>query len=119
MLHWALFVVIGFAGGVIGGVFGVGGGIIIVPALVLGFGFTQHLAQGTMLATLLLPSFIFAAWKYYQAGNINIPAALLVSLGMMAGAVIGATYAQGMSAPLLKKMFGVLMILGGLKLMIW
>jgi uncharacterized membrane protein YfcA len=72
-----------------------------------------------MLATLLLPSFIFAAWKYYQAGNINIPAALLVSAGMMAGSVIGASYAQGMPAPLLKKIFGVLMVLAGAKLIFW
>jgi uncharacterized membrane protein YfcA len=114
-----LYILVGMAGGLIGGVFGVGGGIIIVPALILGFGFTQHMAQGTMLATLLLPSFIFAVWKYYQAGNINIPAALLVSLGMMIGSVVGAGYAQNMSAPLLKKLFGGLMVLIGMKLIFW
>ena len=114
-----LYVLVGIVGGVIGGVFGVGGGIIIVPALILGFGFTQHMAQGTMLATLLLPSFVFAVWKYYQAGNINITAALLVSLGMMAGSIVGASYAQNMSAPLLKKLFGALMVLVGMKLMFW
>jgi uncharacterized membrane protein YfcA len=114
-----LYVLIGMVGGVIGGVFGVGGGIIIVPALILGFGFTQHMAQGTMLATLLLPSFVFAVWKYHQAGQINIPAAILVSLGMMAGSIVGASYAQTMSGPLLKKLFGVLMVLVGMKLMLW
>jgi uncharacterized protein len=110
------YILVGIAGGMIGGVFGVGGGIIIVPAMILGFGFTQHMAQGTMLATLLLPSFIFAVWKYYQAGNINIPAALLVSLGMMLGSVVGAHFAHSMSAPLLRKLFGVLMVIVGLKL---
>jgi len=114
-----LYIIVGIAGGLIGGIFGVGGGIIIVPALILGFGFTQHMAQGTMLATLLLPSFIFAVWKYYQGGNINIPAALLVSLGMMIGSIVGASYAQGMSAPLLKKLFGILMVLVGAKLIFW
>jgi uncharacterized membrane protein YfcA len=118
-MHPVLFVLMGIAGGLIGGVFGVGGGIIIVPALILGFGFTQHMAQGTMLATLLLPSFIFAVWKYYQAGQINIPAAILVSLGMMIGSVIGAGYAQTMSGPLLKKLFGILMVLVGMKLIFW
>ncbi len=114
-----LYILVGFAGGVIGGVFGVGGGIIIVPALILGFGFTQHMAQGTMLATLLLPSFIFAVWKYYQAGHINIPAAILVSLGMMVGSILGASYAQTMSGPLLKKLFGILMVVVGMKLIFW
>ncbi len=114
-----LFVLVGILGGLIGGVFGVGGGIIIVPALIIGFGFSQHMAQGTMLATLLLPSFIFAVWKYYQAGNINIPVAILVSVGMMIGSVVGASYAQSMSAPLLKKLFGILMVLVGMKLVFW
>ena len=119
MTEFILYGLVGIAGGVIGGVFGVGGGIIIVPALVLVFGFSQHMAQGTMLATLLLPSFVFAVWKYYQAGHINIPVAIFVSLGMMLGSVIGASYAQGMSAPVLKKMFGILMVLSGLKLIFW
>ncbi|NTV30196.1 MAG: sulfite exporter TauE/SafE family protein [Candidatus Omnitrophica bacterium] len=118
-MQYFFLVVTGIIGGLIGGVFGVGGGIIIVPALVMGFGFSQHLAQGTMLSTLLLPSFIFAAVKYYKAGNINVPAAFLVSLGMMLGSVVGASYAQTMPAPILKKLFGLLMIVGGLKLIFW
>ena len=118
-MHYLLYIIIGIAGGIIGGVFGVGGGIIVVPALVLGMGFGQHMAQGTMLATLLLPSFIFAVWTYFKAGHINWPAALLVSLGMMAGAVLGARYAQTVPAPVLKKMFGVLMVIAGLKLVFW
>ncbi|MBF0388329.1 MAG: sulfite exporter TauE/SafE family protein [Candidatus Omnitrophica bacterium] len=112
-------ILIGLVGGIIGGVFGVGGGIIVVPALVFFFGFTQHMAQGTMLATLLLPSFVFAVWTYYKAGNINIMAALLVSAGMMAGSILGARYAQHLSAPALKIMFGVLMIISGLKVIFW
>jgi uncharacterized membrane protein YfcA len=113
-----LLIVIGIAGGMIGGVFGVGGGVIVVPALVIGFGFTQHLAQGTMLATLLLPSFVFAVWTYYKAGHINWPAALLVSVGMMLGSVLGARYAQSLPAPVLKKMFGCLLVLAGIKLIL-
>ncbi|MBF0485981.1 MAG: sulfite exporter TauE/SafE family protein [Candidatus Omnitrophica bacterium] len=115
-MYYFLLVVLGIAGGIIGGAFGVGGGIIIVPALILGFGFSQHLAQGTMLATLLLPSFAFAVWMYFKAGHINWHVALLVSLGMMIGSVLGAHFAQSLPAPTLKKMFGVLVLLAGLKL---
>ncbi len=118
-MNIVLLLIVGVAGGVIGGVFGVGGGIIVVPALVLGFGFAQHLAQGTMLATLLLPSFAFAVWTYHKAGNINWQAALLVSVGMMIGSILGAKYAQQIPAPVLKKMFGILMVVGGLKLIFW
>ena len=118
-MQYLQYILIGIIGGLIGGTFGVGGGIIIVPALVLGFGLTQQMAQGTMLATLLLPSFIFAVWTYYKAGNVNIPIAIFVSLGMMAGAVLGAKYAQSVPPLLLKKLFGVLMIIIGLKLIIW
>ena len=94
-MHFVLYVIVGITGGFIGGVFGVGGGIIIVPALILGFGFTQHMAQGTMLA------------------------AFLVSLGMMVGSVLGSSYAQTMSGPLLKKLFGILMVLVGMSLIFW
>ncbi len=114
-----LMLAVGVAGGLIGGVFGVGGGIIVVPVLVMFMGFSQHLAQGTMLATLLLPSFVFAVWTYYKAGHIHWPAAILVSLGMMIGSVLGARYAQTVPAPILKKMFGLLMIVSGIKLVFW
>ncbi|MBF0619309.1 MAG: sulfite exporter TauE/SafE family protein [Candidatus Omnitrophica bacterium] len=116
MMHYILLLMLGVAGGIIGGVFGVGGGIIIVPVLILGFGLTQHMAQGTMLATLLLPSFVFAVWTYHKAGNINWPIALLVSLGMMFGAILGAMYAQALPAPTLRGAFGALLVVIGLKL---
>jgi len=118
-MHYLFFILIGILGGIIGGTFGVGGGIIVVPALVLGFGFAQHLAQGTMLATLLLPSFAIAVWTYHKVGNINWLAAVLISVGMALGSVVGASYAQSLPAPILKRMFGVLMVLGGLKLILW
>ncbi len=113
---YILYLMAGVAGGLMSGLFGVGGGILIIPIFILGFGFTQHMAQGTMLATFVLPTFLFAAWKYYQAGNINIPVAIVVSIGMMAGAFIGATYAQALSGPLLQKLFGGLMVILGLRL---
>jgi uncharacterized membrane protein YfcA len=116
---YLLYILIGIVGGLIGGVFGVGGGILIVPALVLGLGFSQHLAQGTMMVIFLLPTSILGFWAYYKAGHTNIPAALLIAAGMVAGTALGSVYAQAIPGTTLKKMFGVLMIVGGLKLILW
>lgn len=118
-MQWLLLMVIGIAGGLIGGMFGVGGGIIVVPLLVLWLGFSQHMAQGTMVFIFLLPTSILGFWAYHKAGNIDIPAAILVSIGMVLGTWIGAAYAQQVPAPLLKRMFGIVMILAGLKLIFW
>jgi uncharacterized membrane protein YfcA len=118
-MQYLLYILIGILGGLIGGVFGVGGGIIIVPALALLCGFSQHLAQGTMMVIFLLPTSILGFWVYYKAGHINIPAALVVALGMVLGTLWGSMYAQTLSGPILKKMFGLLMILSGLKLIFW
>lgn len=110
---------IGLFGGVIGGLFGVGGGVIVVPALVFFLGFSQHMAQGTMLFTFFVPSFALAVWTYYKAGNVDIPSALLVALGMFIGAFLGARFAQQLPVDLLKKLFGVLVVIVGLKLIFW
>lgn len=118
-MPFVFYVLIGVIAGLVSGLFGVGGGIIVVPLLVMLFGFSQHMAQGTMIATFVLPTFLLAAWKYYQAGNMNIPAAVLVSLGMVLGSMISASYVQTMPAPLLKVLFGVLMVVMGVKLIFW
>jgi len=118
-MQYLLFIILGIAAGILGGTLGVGGGIIVVPLLVLFFGFSQHLAQGTMMAIFLLPTSILGFWVYYKAGHINIPAAVLIAIGMVAGTALGSVYAQTLPAPVLKKMFGVIMILGGLKLIFW
>ena len=118
-MHYIFYILIGIAGGIIGGVFGVGGGIIIIPALVLLCGFSQHLAQGTMMVIFLLPTSILGFWAYYKAGHINVPAALMVAVGMVLGTMWGSIYAQTVPGPILKKMFGALMIIGGIKLIFW
>jgi uncharacterized membrane protein YfcA len=118
-MPYVFYVLIGIIGGVLSGLFGVGGGVVIVPMLVMAFGFSEHMAQGTMLATFVLPTFAFAAWKYYQAGHMNIPAAILVSLGMMIGSMLSASHVQNMPAPLLKVLFGILMVAMGVKLIFW
>jgi len=111
-----LYILIGLIGGAISGVFGIGGGTIMVPAFVILFGLTQHQAQGTALAVMLPPVFILAVLKYYSAGNVKIQMAGFIALGFLFGAMIGAHYVQGISDAHLKKAFGIFMILIGVKM---
>jgi len=105
-----LSILIGLAAGASSGFFGIGGAIILIPFLVYAFKFPQHLAQGTALAALLLPVGILAVIKYYKAGNVNVKMALLISLGFFIGGFIGASMAQAMPSPVLKKVFAALLL---------
>jgi len=96
--------------GIVSGLVGIGGGALLIPALVLGYGMTQHRAQGTSLATLLLPIGIFAFWKYYKAGDVDLKLALLVALGFALGGWLGGTWAVHLSDATLRRGFAVLLI---------
>lgn len=111
MGHIVLFVVLGLGAGVLSGLIGIGGGVIIVPALILLFGFTQHQAQGTTLALLVPPIGILAALSYYRQGNVNIAAAIFIAIGFLLGSVFGAKMASGISDVVLKKIFGISLFL--------
>ena len=110
------YLVVGLVAGVVSGFLGIGGGAILVPAFVLLFGFTQHQAQGTALAVILPPVFILAVLKYYKEGHINVPMAILVALGLTLGAFVGAHFAQDVPAANLKKVFGIFLIIAGIKM---
>ena len=86
MPFWLVLVVIGLLGGFAAGLFGVGGGIVIVPALIYWAGFTQHKATGTSLAVLLPPVGLAAALEYYRHGNVDVRAAVILAAMMMIGA---------------------------------
>src|SRR3989338_6938644 len=101
---------IGVLSGAFGGFFGIGGFIILITELVYIFKFSQHYAQGTALAALLLPVGILAVIKYYKAGNVNIKMALLIGLGFCIGGLIGASFAQTVPSPLLKKIFAAMLL---------
>ena len=88
----------------------------MVPALVLLFGLTQHQAQGTALAVMLPPVFLLAVLRYYWAGNVKIQMAIFIAVGFVVGAFIGAHIVQGIPSPLLKRGFGVFLILIGIKM---
>lgn len=111
-----ILVVIGVMAGMLSGFVGVGGGIIIVPALMWALGYTQHQATGTSLAVLLLPVGVLAVWNYYKAGNVNWLAALVIGVGFVAGAYFSSTYALTLPPGTVKKVFGGVMIIAAIKL---
>ena len=101
------FVIAGFLTGILGGLFGVGGGEIFIPLLIYGFGFAQHQAQGTSLAVLLPPIGLLAALRYYREGHVDFGVAGLLALGFFFGASIGALVAVKLHADVLRRIFGV------------
>jgi hypothetical protein len=107
---------IGVIIGGISGVVGIGGGIFLIPALVYFYGMSQLRAQGTSLATLLLPIGIFAFWAYYKAGQVDLKLALFISLGFALGGWLGGTWAQHLSEGVLRKAFALLLVLLAAKL---
>lgn len=104
------FVLAGFATGVIGGLFGVGGGEVFIPLLVYVYRFTQHQAQGTSLAVLLPPIGLLAALRYYRAGHVDVTVAGLLAIGFFFGASIGALAATKIHADLLRRLFGAFLL---------
>lgn len=111
-----LYILVGLIGGIVSGSFGIGGGTIMIPLLVYFFGLTQHQAQGTALATILAPVGILAVLKYYSAGNVKVNIAVLMALGFIFGALIGANYIHTLPDVALKRAFGVFLIIVGLKM---
>jgi uncharacterized membrane protein YfcA len=107
MPTWFLFFVIGLLGGIAAGLFGVGGGIVIVPTLIYWAGFTQHMATGTSLAVLLPPIGLAATIEYYRHGNVDFRAALIIAASMFVGAWIGAYFANQLKGPYLRLLFGI------------
>ena len=106
-----LYIILGLVAGAFAGIFGIGGGLILIPALIFLFGMTQHQAQGMTLAVLVPPVGILAAWRYYQNGHINLPMAGFICLGFLFGGLLGANLAQSVSDPVLKKLFGVFLFM--------
>ena len=109
-------IAIGFGAGVLSGFIGIGGGVVMIPALVFILGYHQRLAQGTTLAAMVLPIGIFAAWEYWKSGDVNVRVALLIALGFVAGGYFGAKYAVNVDEVILRKVFGVMMLALSIKL---
>jgi hypothetical protein len=104
-------ILIGVMAGIISGLVGIGGGIVIVPALVFIFGFSQHMSQGTTLALMVPPIGLLAAWQYYKQGYVDIKIAALVAVGFIVGGYFGGKLAVTFSEQVLKRVFAVVLIL--------
>lgn len=111
------FVGIGLLAGILSGFFGIGGGIIIVPALIYICGFNQLLAQGTSLAIMLPPVGLLAFLEYYKKGNVNLSAGIIICITLFLGALFGAKIAHLVSPLILKRAFAILLILVSLKML--
>ena len=111
-----ILIIIGLSAGIIAGALGVGGAIIIVPALVFFFQMPQHMAQGTSLAILLFPVGLLAFLNYYKHGYVNFRVAIIVMLAFVIGGYFGSLISVNLPAKTLKVLFGSLMLLAGMKM---
>ena len=107
----ALLILVGLLAGMLSGLVGLGGGVIIVPALVFLLGFSQHQAQGTSLGILLLPAGFFAAMNYYKKGYIDIKVVFLLFIGFLVGGWLGSKISVSLPETVLKKIFAVALVL--------
>ncbi|MGB3495896.1 MAG: sulfite exporter TauE/SafE family protein [Elainellaceae cyanobacterium] len=111
-----LYLVLGLGAGSLSGLIGIGGGVLITPALIYLFGFSQHDAQGTTLALLVPPIGLLGAWTYFDQGYVDVKAAAFICLGFVLGGLIGAKFAVNLPELFLSRLFGAAMILVGLKM---
>jgi uncharacterized membrane protein YfcA len=111
-------ILIGIVAGIASGFFGIGGGLVMIPAMVYFFNLSQHQAQGTSLAVLTPPLLLFAAIKYYNDGNVNLRMAVFIALGFVGAAYLGARFATLIPDPILKRLFGVLLLIVSIKMIL-
>ena len=112
-----IFLLIGLAAGVCSGLFGIGGGVLIVPALIFLRAFKPQAAVGTSLAALLLPVGALGAWQYWKAGDVQWKASLWIALGLLLGAWVGARIGVPLSPRVLKRSFAIFLV--GVSALMW
>jgi uncharacterized membrane protein YfcA len=113
-----ILIIIGIITGIMAGMLGIGGAIIMIPALVFFMGFSQQSAQGTSLAVMLPPVGIIAAYNYFKAGHVNIKFAIILAVCFLVGSYFGSKLALNLPEPVLKKIFGVLLLLVAAKMLL-
>ena len=111
--------IIGLFAGILSGLVGVGGGLIIVPALIFFLGYSQHQAQGTSLGLLLLPVGILAVLNYYNKGQIDIKVVAVMSIAFVLGGWLGSKIALRLPADTVKKIFAIFLFYSAFKLLNW
>jgi uncharacterized membrane protein YfcA len=116
MVNILLCLLLGLVTGIFSGLIGIGGAIIIIPALVLLFGLSQHMAQGTTLALMVPPIGLLAAWTYYQKGFVDLKIAGFICIGFFIGGLLGAKFAIAIPEQILKKVFGIVLLAASLRM---
>ena len=111
-----ILVVIGLLAGILSGIVGIGGGLIIIPMLILFLGTSQHVAQGTSLAVMLPPIGFLAALNYYKAGFVEWKFAVIIAITFIIGGYFGSKFAIGISPSILKKVFGALLFITAIRI---
>lgn len=111
-----VLIIVGILSGLLSGMFGVGGAIIVIPALVFILGLSQHEAQGTSLAFMLPPVGILATWNYWKEGHVNWKIALILSLTFIVGAYVGSLFSVNISDRMLRRIFAVLLVFIAVKM---
>lgn len=114
-----IILVIGIITGVMAGMLGIGGGLVVIPALVMVMGLSQQTAQGTSLAMMLPPIGVLAAYNYYKAGHVDIKIALILAIAFIAGSYFGSKLAIRLPQELMKKIFGIFLLLVAIKMLFW
>lgn len=110
---------IGLAAGILGGMVGVGGGLIVVPALVYFLGYSQHAAQGTSLGLLVLPVAILGMMNYYKAGHVDFKIVGLLAAGFVVGSYFGSKWSLVLPQETVKKVFAILLFYTAFKMIGW
>lgn len=118
-ITWPILVILGVVAGIISGSLGIGGGVILVPALVLLFSFDQKIAQGMSLG-IMIPMVILGAFQYWKHPDIpiDIPIVLIIICGTLVGTLIGTHIAHLLPAQILRKLFALLLIIIAVRMLI-
>jgi uncharacterized membrane protein YfcA len=119
MYTYIILILIGLVAGFISGLIGIGGGVFIVPALVMLLGYSQKAAQGTSLGILLLPVGIIAVYKYYQHGYLNPGSVLVMAGAFLVGSLLGSQLAMSWSDQVVKKAFAIILLIISLKMLVF
>ena len=118
-MNVTLYLLLGLITGIFSGLIGIGGALIIIPCLVIFFDLSQHTAQGTTLALMVPPIGLLAAWTYYRAGFVDLKIAALICAGFFFGGLIGARFATEIPDQLLRKIFGIVLLLASLRMILF
>lgn len=119
-MGWSILL-IGFVAGIAGGLFGLGGGAIMVPAMVLLLGMSQKLSTGTSIIAQIFPIGILAALVYYREGNVNLRLGVILAIGLIVGNLLGAIFANQafINDELMKKLYGFFLLAIGARYLFW